>query len=629
MGYPRRTQIILNCLSRHEYITTEELACEAHVSKRTIYSDITAINDVLTRHGAEIASKPRRGMKLVVSDDAAFRSFVDELNSDNACEDDADSRAMQVALRLLSASEPIRMDDLCKEFYVSRSTMQGDIRRVRRQLAKSNLTLESRPYGGMFVDGEEQDVRRALARIEKQTTVKRIAQQDASLMLVGHLLQSALRTHDYRLSELAFHSLTIHLHVMMGRLRDGHTLGKSYLSSCRSYIDPKDERVVKDVVFGLEREHHIRLGEKEVDYILAHLVSKKTVSQDDNTVIDAELYEMVLAMLDEINEKYHIDLRSDFELIAMLCMHMIPLRLRLMFNLTWDNPEYTDIRENYPLAYEIATVVGQHLKGMGDRPLPSGEIAYLALYLNIALERYAKKTQQRVNVLVVCGTGRGSAQMLEYQLKERFGTRINRIYVHESHRLDDVDFKTIDYVLSTVQIDEVVPVPIIQIKRLFTDASGDVFHQYLAQDRQRRMLGLLSPALFFPHLKGSSMEAVLKDLCNKVTLVKGEFCDLYDMVLERERMGSTYFGNGVAIPHPYRLVGPESFVAIALLDHPVAWGDGEARLVLLASMKEGGDEELRLFFKMASRLIVSPKLVQSLVDLPTWPNLCNVIQELS
>lgn len=42
-------------------------------------------------------------------------------------------------------------------------------------------------------------------------------------------------------------------------------------------------------------------------------------------------------------------------------------------------------------------------------------------------------------------------------------------------------------------------------------------------------------------------------------------------VLEREKLGSTVLGTGIAIPHPLGLMAKETKIVIRILDKPIKW----------------------------------------------------------
>lgn len=626
MEYPERTLKILEILSEKDYVSSRYLAEKTQVSSRTIYNDVTAINSDLKAVQAEIISKPRYGMKLLVKDTKRFREYVNDLR--NTCQKEKD-RVQYIIARLLSENSAVKIEDLCEEMYISRSTFQNELKKVRKLLKTYSLSIGYKPYEGMRILGEEKDIRRVLAKMKRKELIQKTVQKEDGLALIGESLKSILKEYQYHISEIAFHSLVTHLYITIRRIENGNILDKEYHPMDKSVIGKEELLIAEQIIISIEEKFDIKFTQKELDYIMIQLKSKKTITKDDNTVISSEIYDMVMEILEEIYHSYHIDLRHDFELITFLAMHLVPLGIRLIYGLTVDNPILEDIRENYPLAYEMAHVAGKRMQAAYGKELPEDELAYIALYLNVAIERYTKKREKKFNLLVVCATGRGSAQMLIYQMKDRFGERINEIFMHESRNLDDVNFDNIDYVLTTVKIDEVVPVPIIEFKNLFQKDSDTIFRDYLKENKQKEVLKLFHPALFFSGIRGKCKEEVLKEICERIAEVKGTEIDLYEMVMKREEMGSTYFGNRIAIPHPYKTIGKESIVSISVLDQPVEWNDGWVQLIIMISMRKDGDQELRLFYKTASKLIMNKSLVDQLIKNPTWENLILIIEELA
>ena len=61
---------------------------------------------------------------------------------------------------------------------------------------------------------------------------------------------------------------------------------------------------------------------------------------------------------------------------------------------------------------------------------------------------------------------------------------------------------------------------------------------------------LLSPAAVIPALKAQSKKQVIQELSERAARLNGlSQREIFDTILQRERLGSTGVGNGVAIPH--------------------------------------------------------------------------------
>jgi PTS system nitrogen regulatory IIA component len=61
---------------------------------------------------------------------------------------------------------------------------------------------------------------------------------------------------------------------------------------------------------------------------------------------------------------------------------------------------------------------------------------------------------------------------------------------------------------------------------------------------------LISPAAVIPNLRATSKKQALQDLAKKAAEITGlNERAVFDVLLERERLGTTGVGNGIAIPH--------------------------------------------------------------------------------
>ncbi|PWW00073.1 phosphotransferase IIA-like nitrogen-regulatory protein PtsN [Hoeflea marina] len=115
---------------------------------------------------------------------------------------------------------------------------------------------------------------------------------------------------------------------------------------------------------------------------------------------------------------------------------------------------------------------------------------------------------------------------------------------------------------------------------------------------------LIAQNSVLPALKANSKKQLLQELASKASEVTGlPEREIFDVILQRERLGSTGVGNGIAIPHG-KLPTLERIVGIfARLDHPVnfeALDDQPVDLVFLLLAPEGaGADHLKALSRIA------------------------------
>lgn len=127
---------------------------------------------------------------------------------------------------------------------------------------------------------------------------------------------------------------------------------------------------------------------------------------------------------------------------------------------------------------------------------------------------------------------------------------------------------------------------------------------------------LIAPEAIIPALKAKSKKQVLEDLAHRAAkLEKLQARDLFEALLQRERLGSTGVGRGIAIPH-CRLAGVKRLACIfARLEEAIPFDavDGQPvdLVFLLLAPEDAGADHLKALARL-SRLMRDPQLMMQL-----------------
>jgi PTS system nitrogen regulatory IIA component len=118
---------------------------------------------------------------------------------------------------------------------------------------------------------------------------------------------------------------------------------------------------------------------------------------------------------------------------------------------------------------------------------------------------------------------------------------------------------------------------------------------------------LSSPAHVMPRLKVSSKKQALQDLARRAAEITGVHeRQIFDVLLERERLGTTGVGNGIAIPHGKLGDVKKMFGMFARLEHPVdfeAIDEQPVDLIFLLLAPEGAGADHLKALARVSRLL--------------------------
>lgn len=135
--------------------------------------------------------------------------------------------------------------------------------------------------------------------------------------------------------------------------------------------------------------------------------------------------------------------------------------------------------------------------------------------------------------------------------------------------------------------------------------------------REQMELGdLITREAVFPALKAHNKKQALQELAQEAAKLTGvDARHIFETLLQRERLGSTAIGRGIAIPHG-RLTGLANIVSLfARLTQPIEFGaldDENVDLIfLLLAPEHAGADHLKALARI-SRLLREPSTIEKL-----------------
>ncbi len=131
---------------------------------------------------------------------------------------------------------------------------------------------------------------------------------------------------------------------------------------------------------------------------------------------------------------------------------------------------------------------------------------------------------------------------------------------------------------------------------------------------------LLAPNGIIPALKAKSKKQALQELAQRAAEVTGiDGREIFDTLLQRERLGSTGLGRGIAIPH-VKFRGLKSIVCLfARVEEPIAFDSHDNEPVdvifLLLAPEHASGDHLKALARI-SRLVRDPATLERLRTAP-------------
>ncbi len=150
-----------------------------------------------------------------------------------------------------------------------------------------------------------------------------------------------------------------------------------------------------------------------------------------------------------------------------------------------------------------------------------------------------------------------------------------------------------------------------KVVRAHCGARGDHTRAYIMD-----LSDLITADAIIPALKVNSKKQVIQELAAKAASITGlPERDIFDTLLQRERLGSTGVGHGIAIPHGKPVTLKRLVGVFARLERPIdfdALDDQPVDLVFLLLAPEGaGADHLKALARIA-RLLRDPGVAAKL-----------------
>lgn len=628
----RELQRLLDILSTEEYRTAAQLADGLQVSEKTARLRIKALNEDLVEYGAEVISKARFGYKLCITNQEKFNVYEKEAEkpAESFVPDTGEERSEYLLAYLIWQPGYVKAEELCDFLYISRPTLTKSLRSVGMILKRYELEIERKPNYGMKIRGKELDIRRLICDyfIRRNCLAELNPEHiEKELEKLAIDIRKMLADYNIPLLETAFENFVEYVYVACKRMKRDRYL--QIVMDGMPEMGIREKSFVKELSEYLGKQYKCIVTKEETSYILLYLSGRRivgnVVENDTNFVIREHLDRMAVQMFEYIQREYHMDFRNDFDVRMTLNQHLVPLDIRIRFDIPLHNPLLEDIKKNYGLAYQISCEASQVLKNYYQKTISEDEIGYLALIFELAIER--KQQNEKSDILVVCSTGKGSSRLLKYKYEQEFSEYLNQIYVCDLIGLERFDFSKVDYVFTTVPITKEIPVPIVEVGMFLGQDDVQKVVKVLKKGPNGYLETYYGKQRFFAHIKAKNKTEVLEFLCEKIQEQESVDTDFLDMVLEREAYIQMDYGNMIAIPHPNRIASEETFAYVAVLEEPVQWNLHPAQVILLTSVGRKEDKNRQSFYESTARFALDKNAVEALIANPEYEQFFQFIKE--
>lgn len=468
-----RNKLIIQYLLNHGQTTSKELGEVLSVTDRTIKSDMLVIKSVIEKYGADLISTRGKGYEIKIYDSVCFSVIKNILNHEMTMlvPKTSHERILYLVRKLLMIDFEISIQELSEELYVDRSTLNLDLKDVKKILDNYSLQVESSNKGLMLV-GSEIQKRRCISDFFFQNYAHDVLNQDASvnaktrknekeMRYIREALLNVLNKYQITFSNYSIENMVIHIMVAIRRYQF-----YQYVSFNKKEIENiKETRAfcaAKDLKIMLENQFPILLPESEVAYLAIHIQSKAIVTNNKLDTNSSDVEELLYNIYRRISKRFHLSFFLNRELNELLKLHIPAMVNRVKNQLFMRNPLLYQTMRQYQFAVEVCLEAVDEIEKWYSIELDENEFAYLVLYFNLAIQK--QKVEKKKRVVLVCGNGRPEMILMLNQLNERFSNQLSDIVTVDLLHLNTFRFEENDILISTIPLSIDVDIPFIYLQ---------------------------------------------------------------------------------------------------------------------------------------------------------------------
>ncbi|MCU1544815.1 MAG: transcriptional antiterminator [Microbacteriaceae bacterium] len=600
---------LLDYLSQSDTrVTAAELAEHLGVTTRSVRSYVTAAK--AAAHPLSIISSSTTGYRLNRDAYANFSSGVRGHETDTPRD-----RVHHLVRRLTDAPNGLDIHALADSLYVSESTIETDLRKVKALGEDAGLTL-SRHGSVVTLAGTEAQYRRVLSKIfrsesaqgflELETVQREFVSEDLGVFKTS--LIAMLDSQGYFVNEYGINSVLLHVAIAVDRV-----IRKSSDDAGAGTVDEPDPAAIVDspvtaALADLTREHFgVALDRTDLDY-LAKLLTTRVITPGQNepvkTVIDnyvvPEHLDSVRRIVGQVGEEYLLDL-DDEAFMVRFALHVGNLIARAKDNSFSRNPLVRSIKTSYPMIYDVAVFIASQIQREKSITINDDEISYIAMHLGSHLERQSRQ-EERLTVAIVSPGYYDMHDILRRHIEKALGDELSVEVVVTRTDVDWTDFST-DLVLTTIAVKRASD-NLVVIQPFLTEGDIDNIRRAISTVRRHRrrarikgdLLRYFDEALFLRNEQAPDEASMIRRL-GDLMRERGIIDETYITgAIEREALSSTAFTESLAVPHAMAMSASRTSIAIAVNETAMPWGENRVNVIALIAFSASGRSSFQTVF---------------------------------
>ena len=617
---------ILNIMEQKQSVTVDYLSEKMDVSPKTIKNDIKEINNSL--EGYAIIENKRNSYIFYIFDTDGYEQVKNKVYAHDDFMNSPNSRIVFIMQKLMNTDYPYLTDELAYDMNIGRSTVNGDLKRLRKILEEYEIEILGKTNTGISLNGDELEIRFFILENMYDGIYK---DYPLDSDLIDAIKQIAL---EYELDSVAVEYFIKFFTVMIDRFLNGNPLSK---------LDKKYEELKESsaYIFAREIANNISkvlmtdLPDEEILFISIPIAGMRTptnIKTIEKLQVKKTTEDLILKIKDKIKQEMNIKIQSE-RIMHEFMYHIQFMINRMKYGFKIRGIDCEEIKSSNSVAYTVAEVAASVIQNEENIEISNEEIALMSVYFGILIDKSNLEKNKIYNIAIICGTGRISARVVESNLKKI----IKNETVMDLYSDSNIDSETLDkydLVVSTVKLDIDTKSEIIYIKDVLDRSElkrkidllkySDNKEISFIKGMDSIMLGILDENRVFvldkKYSYAENVNMMIDILENEGHLDAG----FKERIRKREEKSSMIFEDTVAFPHTINYASKNIELALGVVPENMSDEKGkDIKLVFLLGLPEddGDDTILVKIYDEIIKIASDKELVEEISKIENYKDL--------
>ncbi len=616
--------ILIILFDSSNYVSGLVLADYNRLNQKALKKEIDQLNYICKDNGCEIISKSGIGYRLDVLNEDIFNSFKNEVEQKYYgfyLYRNAQSERVHFIVRQLLVNDDLNIQDFVEKCNYSESTIRRDLPAIREKLNQCNLKLMNKANRGMYIVGDEWNIRLALIDenyiYNKFDKVFFLEKEDIDDVFMNHegfrrIIYSKLKKifveDNYYVS---YDSLTnIGDMVLVSLKRRKYS---KYLINDERFLKidlTREKKLVRLLFNSIEGENEDVLSENDLNYLAVFIKGKKIFrfNEIEDLKQKDKIFSIVDGFLDYLNEYFDI---KEYDLTVLrkdLCCEIAGMMIRNEFDVHTTTKASHQFKQDGILNLDLCSLLYRYLKENTDMTCDKNDVA-MSYY---SISYFAKERSEKniTKIAVVSKNGFFASRSLAYNYQRLLGRNDVKFLACEYLRLTESDLSSIDGFITDIDSlkYEYPHMPVIDSHFLRrTDEIKKAVKEIIFQSGFD-VRDLAAAKNIFYVDKFDDMEQVEKYIANNILNDKDDKENYFAELNKREEIYESRRNNMLLLNTIGDHIG-RSFIAFISLSEFMPYGNDQINKIIIYNVASRSLNDWALVSKRISNLIHSYEFV--------------------